>query len=144
MPTVKIKRFDKELPLPEYKTAGAAALDLYARTEVIIQPREVKLIPLNVAIEIPQDYFGLLVSRSSAHKLGITAANGVGIIDSDFRGDNDECCFLALNFTDKVVTIERGTRIAQILIISAKQVKVVEVDSMGNADRGGFGSTGKS
>lgn len=144
MPTVKIKRFDKELPLPEYKTAGAAALDLYARTEVIIQPREVKLIPLNVAIEIPQDYFGLLVSRSSAHKLGITAANGVGIIDSDFRGDNDECCFLALNFTDKVVTIERGTRIAQILIISAKQVKVVEVESMGNADRGGFGSTGKS
>ena len=106
---IKIKRFDKALPLPEYKSEGAVALDLYSRESVKIQPGEVKLIPLNVAIEIPKGYFLLLVNRSSTHKLGITCVNGVGIGDYDFCGDNDEYMFPALNYTDKEVTIERGT-----------------------------------
>ena len=60
---IKIKRFDKELPLPEYKSKGAVALDLYARETTEIEPGEVKLIPLNIALEIPKGYFVLLQSN---------------------------------------------------------------------------------
>jgi dUTP pyrophosphatase len=142
MVNIKLKRFDKDLPLPEYKTAGAAALDMYARTSLTIQPGEVKLIPLNVALEIPRGYFVLIANRSSTYKLGITCVNGIGVGDSDFSGDNDEYHFPALNYTDQPVTIERGTRVCQILILAADHVQVTEVESLGNADRGGFGSTG--
>ena len=140
---IKIKRFDKALPLPEYKSEGAVALDLYSRESVKIQPGEVKLIPLNVAIEIPKGYFLLLVNRSSTHKLGITCVNGVGIGDYDFCGDNDEYMFPALNYTKECVTIDRGTRCCQMLILPVEHVHITEVDSLKNKDRGGFGTTGK-
>jgi dUTP pyrophosphatase len=139
---IKIKRFDKELPLPEYKTDGAAAFDLYAREDVTIQPGEVALIPLNVAIQIPKSYFILLVNRSSTFKMGITCANGLGIGDSDYCGDNDEYKFPALNYTKEAVTIEKGTRCCQMLILPVEQVDIQEVEHLGNEDRGGFGSTG--
>lgn len=139
---IKIKRFDKELPIPEYKTKGAAAFDLYARETVTILPGEVGLIPLNVAIEIPKGYFILLVNRSSTFKMGITSANGVGIGDSDYCGDNDEYRFAARNYINEPVTIERGTRCCQMLILPVQQVNIQDVDHLENDDRGGFGSTG--
>jgi len=139
---IKIKRFDKELPLPRYQTQGAVALDLYARETVKIEPGEVKLIPLNIALEIPKGYFVLLANRSSTFKLGITCVNGIGIGDHDFCGDNDEYMFPALNYTKKKVTIERGTRCCQMLILPVAEVNVEEVDNLENPDRGGFGSTG--
>lgn len=139
---IKIKRFDKSLPIPEYKTQGAAAFDLYSREDVAINPGEVALIPLNVAIEIPQGYFILLVNRSSTFKLGITCANGVGIGDSDYCGDNDEYKFPALNYTNDIVNIEKGTRCCQMLILPVEQVDIQEVEHLENIDRGGFGSTG--
>jgi dUTP pyrophosphatase len=139
---VKIKRIDKSMPLPQYKTSGAAGFDVYARETVTLNPREVKLIPLNVVLEIPEDTWVLLAPRSSAHKLGITSANSIGIGDRDFCGDNDEYHFAALNFTDKEVVIEKGMRIAQMLLVNYKQVKFEEVDSFQSEDRGGFGSTG--
>ncbi len=139
---IKIKRFDKELPIPEYKTQGAAALDLYSREEVTIDPGVVKLIPLNVAIELPKGHFILLVNRSSTYKMGITCVNGVGIGDYDYRGDNDEYMFPALNYTNETVTIEKGTRCCQMLILPIQQVEINEVDKLDNIDRGGFGSTG--
>ena len=140
---IKIKRFDKAIPKPEYKSQGAAALDLYSREDITIQPREVQLIPLNVAIELPKGYFILLTNRSSTYKMGITCVNGIGIGDYDYRGDNDEYKFPALNYTDQPVTIERGTRCCQMLILPIQQVEVNEVEKLGNDDRGGFGSTGK-
>lgn len=139
---IKIKRFDKSLPIPEYKTQGAAAFDLYAREDVTINPGEVVLIPLNIAIEIPKGYFVLLVNRSSTFKLGITCANGLGIGDSDYCGDNDEYMFPALNYTKDIVTIEKGTRCCQMLILPVEQVNIQEVEHLKNIDRGGFGSTG--
>jgi dUTP pyrophosphatase len=140
---IKIKRFDKELPLPEYKSDGAVALDLYSRETVNIQPGEVKLIPLNVAVEVPKGYFLLLANRSSTYKLGITCVNGIGVGDHDFCGDNDEYMFPALNYTKNPVTIERGTRCCQMLILPVENVDVKEVDTLDNKDRGGFGTTGK-
>ena len=139
---VKIKRVDNSLPLPEYKTKGAAAFDLYARETVIIKPGEIAYIPLNVILEIPKNAFVLLANRSSTHKLGITCANGLGIGDSDFCGENDEYKFPALNYTSKEITIEKGTRIAQATIINFNQVEFEEVGTMTNETRGGFGTTG--
>ena len=121
---IKIKRFDKSLPIPEYKTEGAAAFDLYSRENVTINPGEVVLIPLNVAMEIPKGYFVLLVNRSSTFKLGITCANGLGIGDSDYCGDNDEYKFPALNYSKDIVTIEKGTRCCQMLILPVEQVDI--------------------
>lgn len=140
---IKIKRFDKSLPLPEYKTDGAAAFDLYTRETVTIQPGEVVLIPMNVAIQIPKDHFILLANRSSTFKMGITCANGLGIGDSDYCGDNDEYRFSALNYTKEPVTIEKGTRCCQMLVLPVQQMDIQEVDHLENEDRGGFGTTGK-
>ena len=68
MDELLIKRFDTSLPLPAYKTAGAAAFDLSPRLDATIEPKNYQMIPLNVAIKLPQGYFGLLTSRSSLHK----------------------------------------------------------------------------
>jgi dUTP pyrophosphatase len=139
---IQLKRFDKELPLPEYKTAGAAAMDLVARIDVEIPPHQVKLVPLNVALSIPQDHFVLLAARSSLHKKGVMMANGIGIGDHDYCGDNDEYQATLLNFTDQTVVIPRGERIVQMMILPRPVVQIEEVESLGKPDRGGFGSTG--
>ena len=139
---VRIKRIDTTLPLPSYKSKGAAGFDVYARETMTIPPGQVCYIPLNVVLEIPEGCWILLAPRSSTHKLGITAANAIGVGDRDFCGDNDEYHFAALNFTDKEVTVERGARIAQMVVLSHHLVSFEEVASFGREDRGGFGSTG--
>ena len=140
---VTIKRFDKEIPLPEYKTEGAAAFDLCARTHVEIPPKEFKYVPLNVAVQTPSGYFLMLVARSSTHKKGLWMANGIGIGDPDFSGDEDEYKAVYYNFTDKPVLVEKGERIAQGLIIKREAVQWEEVNEMPNKTRGGWGTTGK-
>src|SRR3989338_888764 len=143
MKKIKIKRFDDSLPLPEYKTAGAAGFDLSAREKTIIKPGVVGYVPLNVAIETPRDHFFVLAVRSSTHKMGLMPANGIGIGDSDFRGDEDEYKIALLNFTDKPITVEKGTRIAQGLIVKHVKANWKEVAKMKSKTRGGFGSTGE-
>ena len=139
---IKIKRFDKELPLPEYKTKGAVGFDLTARETIAIKPKTVGYVPLNVAIETPKNHFFVLAARSSTHKMGLMPANGIGIGDPDFRGDNDEYKIALLNFTDRVVTVGKGTRIAQGLFVRHIKAKWHEVPKMRAKTRGGFGSTG--
>lgn len=140
---IKVKRFDKSIPLPEHKTKGAAAFDFHARISIEILPREIQYVPLNVAIEVPKSHFLLLVSRSSTHKKGLMMANGIGIMDPDFSGDEDEYKAVYYNFTDKPVLIEKGERIAQGLIVKREDIKWKEVDKMKNKTRGAFGTTGK-
>ena len=140
---VKIKRFDKNIPLPEFKTKGAAAFDFYARENTEIPAKGLGYVPLNVSVETPEGYFLLLVARGSTHKKGIWMANGVGIIDPDFSGDSDECHAVYYNFTDKPVLIEKGERIAQGLIVKREDIKFQEVDKMDNKTRGAWGTTGK-
>ncbi len=139
---VNIKRFDKEIPLPEFKTENAAAFDLHARIVVEIPAREFKYIPLNVAVQTPPGYFLLLVARSSTHKKGIWMANGIGIGDPDYSGDGDEYSAVYYNFTDKPVLVEKGERIAQGLIVKREAVVWQEVNAMSNKTRGGWGTTG--
>ena len=140
---VLIKRFDKTLPLPEYKTAGAAAFDLYARKEITIPAKQVVLVPLNIALQLPADHWALLSARSSLHKMGLMVANGIGVGDYDYRGDNDEYMAALLNFTDQDVIVKKGDRVVQMIIMSRERVEFEELEQFGTADRGGFGSTGK-
>ncbi len=139
---IKIKRFDKELPLPEYQTAGAAALDLIAREAVTIEPGKIGYVPLNIAIEAPAGHFFLLAARSSTHKKGLMLANGIGIVDPDYCGDGDEVKAAFLNFTNESVSVARGDRVAQGMFVSFSRAEWNEVDMMNNDTRGGFGSTG--
>ena len=118
-------------------------MDLCARLETVIQPQSIGYIPLNVALEIPEGSSVLMAARSSLHKAGLMAANGIGIFDWDFKGDNDEYQFIAYNFTQEAVTIERGQRIAQIMAMKQEKITFEEVEKMGALDRGGIGSTGK-
>lgn len=141
--TLKLKLFDKSLPIPVYKSSGAAAFDLYLRETVSINPHEVVLAPTNVAVEPPKGCFIVLAARSSMHKHGVMLANGIGIGDQDFSGDEDEYKMALLNFTNKKVTIERGERIGQMVVISYVKVKIKVVETMKNPTRGGFGSTGR-
>lgn len=141
---IKIKRFDRELPLPEYKTSGAAGFDLTARKTIKINPGTVGYVPLNVAVETPKGYFFVLAARSSTHKMGLMPANGIGIGDSDFRGDEDEYKIALLNFTKKPVTVEKGVRIAQGIIAKYVKVNWQEIRKMRSRSRGGFGSTEKN
>ncbi len=140
---LKIKRFDKSLPLPAYKTAGAVALDLCSRLDFVIEPKQVAYIPMNVAIEIPDGYFIMQAPRSSTHKLGLMGINGVGIFDLDYCGPNDEYHFATYNYTDKTISIEKGTRLVQLLLIKNEKMEIEEVDEMTASNRGGFGTTGK-
>ena len=139
---VHIKRFNKDIPLPKHETAGAAAFDLRAREKVEIPPGEVRLVPLNVAVETPPEHFLLIAARSSTHKKGLMMANGVGVGDSDFSGDGDEYHAALLNFTQKPVVVEKGDRIAQGMFVRFARAEWDEVDKLGNITRGGFGTTG--
>ena len=139
---VKIKRFDRSLPLPAYQTRGAACVDLHARTDVTIPPGVVGYVPLNVALEMPEGCWALVAARGSTHRHGLLPAQGVGIGDWDFRGDGDEYRFAFYNFTSAPVTVARGTRIAQLMVLRYEPLELEEVEHLHAEDRGSYGSTG--
>ena len=138
-----IKLIDPELPMPEFHTSGSAGLDLYSRIDVTLAPKEIKRVPLNVAIKPPVDHWVLLVPRGSLHKKGILPANGIGVIDEDFCGDDDEYQAALYNTLDKPVTIEKGERIMQIVFMPLIRPTIEQVTSMKDPSRGAFGSTGR-
>lgn len=141
---VTLKQFDSTLPVPAYKTAGAAAFDLYARLEVTIPAHQVGYVPLNIALQLPKHCWAQVSARSSLHKRGLLLVNGIGVGDSDYCGDGDEYQAALLNFTDTPVTVERGERIVQMMILEREQVEFTVVKSFdGATNRGGFGSTGR-
>ncbi len=140
---INIKRVDKDLPLPKYETAGAAGFDFVARQDKALQPQEIALIPGNVIVETPAGYMLAVVSRSSTpKKKGLSLPHGIGIIDSDYRGPDDEIWIQVYNFTDKEVTVNRGDKIAQGIFIPVVQAVWNEVDQVAAPTRGGRGSTG--
>ncbi len=141
--SIKIKRFDTDLPMPKKHSSKAACFDLYARLETVIEPGDIGYIPLNVAIQVPDDYWVMVAARSSLHKHGLWLANGIGIGDADFSGDDDEYKLAVYNFIDTPVTIEKGDRIAQMMVLPVLELDVEEVASFNKPSRGGFGSTGK-
>lgn len=143
MTRLRIRRLDPTLPLPEYKTSGAVAFDLSARTAMTILPKGIAYVPLNVAIEIPKGHMILLAPRSSLHKKGLMLANSVGVVDQDYCGNDDEYLAALYNFTDVQVVVARGERIMQGILKKHERAEWDEVDDLANPTRGGFGSTGE-
>lgn len=139
---MRIRRIDKDLPLPEYKTAGAAAMDLCVREGAVIPPQGIAVLPLNVCIEPPKGYFVFMAARSSLRKRGLMMANNVGILDEDYAGDGDEYQVALYNFSNEPVEVKRGERVVQIIAFPYERADLLEVESLGNADRGGYGTTG--
>ena len=140
---IKVKRVDKSLDLPEYKTKGAVGFDLTAREETAINPWEMKLILLNLIVKVPKGYGLFLFSRSSVPvKKGLMIANSVGVIDQDYSGEEDELKTLVLNVTKKKVVVEKGESICQGIFLKLAVAKFSEVKKMSSKSRGGFGSTG--
>jgi dUTP pyrophosphatase len=118
-------------------------IDLRAAEDVMIDSGQFKLIPLGVAMELPQGYEALVAPRSSTFKkLGIILANSIGIIDESYKGDGDEWHFPA--YAVKDTFIHKNERICQFRIIKHQpMIHLMEVDHLGNEDRGGIGSTGR-
>ena len=145
MPTidVKITRLDPTVELPSYAYEGDAGLDLRSNAEVDIPPLGRVLIPTGLAVAIPEGYAGFVQPRSGmALKRGLSIANTPGLIDAHYRG---ELKIIAVNLDPEVpIHIERGERIAQLVIQEVPTVRLIEVDELDETDRGsgGFGSSG--
>jgi dUTP pyrophosphatase len=138
---VLIRRIDPELPLPEYKTAGAAAFDLYARYDVAIAAGSLGTVPLNVAIKVPEGHWIMFAARSSLHKKGLMQINGIAVMDADFCGNDDEYRVVLYNFGETDVLITKGERIVQATVMQLNQYPIVAVDELPFPNRGGFGTT---
>lgn len=140
---VKIKRIDKELPLPQYETTGAVAFDVIVRETTTIEPNSIGRVPANVVVEIPKGYMLLLKDRSStAKKKGLICTPG--FIDQDFCGEEDELLLQFYNFQKEPVTLERGERLGQAAFVRIDVAEWEEVNQMEKPTRGGFGSTDKT
>lgn len=118
-------------------------IDLRAAESIKLKAGEYRAIPLGVAMELPAGYEALLAPRSSTFKqFGVMCANSIGIIDESYKGDNDEWHFPAVAFRD--TTIMKNDRICQFRIIEHQPpIVFIPVESLGNKDRGGIGSTGR-
>lgn len=141
MQTIKIKYFDETLPKLEKLTVGDW-IDLRASEDVELKQFEYKLIPLGVAMQLPEGFEANVVPRSSTFKnFGILQTNSFGVIDESYCGDNDQWHFPAIAMRDTV--IKKGDRICQFRINrKMSEVEFIEVEVLGNEDRNGFGSTG--
>lgn len=130
--------------LPEYETKGSAGVDLQANVEspVVMKPMERYLVPTGLFIEIPEGYEAQVRARSGlAIKHGISLVNGIGTIDSDYRG---EIKVILINLGEKDFTINSGDRIAQMVFIKHEQADFELVEELNETERGagGFGHTG--
>ena len=135
-----------EIPFPYYASAGAAAMDLHACVDraVVIPAGGRAAVPTGIAIALPSpDYVALVFARSGLGvKHGVALSNGVGVIDSDYRG---EIAVGLLNSGGEPYTVQPGDRIAQLAVVPVVQAQLERVDELDETDRGagGFGSTGK-
>ena len=141
---ITVKQIDASLPKPKYHTSGSVAFDLMARIDVSVAPMQPTIIPMNVVIRAPKGYMVLLAARSSLPlKMGLMVANGIGVIDQDYCGEDDEIGLQVVNITKKTVLVKKGDRLAQVILVKiAKAEKIKFVKKMSDVSRGGFGSTG--
>ena len=143
MPTVKVINKGGN-PLPEYATEFSAGLDVRAANDepVVLAPLARAIVPTGLYLEIPRGYEVQVRPRSGlAAKKGVTVLNSPGTIDSDYRG---EVCVILVNLSSDPFTVERGERIAQLILARYEQIQWEEVGELSSSDRGegGFGSTG--
>ena len=144
MTEILIKRLSKEVTLPKYETDGSSGLDLAACIDknIELKPGKSLIIPTGLAVAIPKNFEIQIRPRSGlAAKNQISVLNTPGTIDADYRG---ELKVILINLSDKVFLIEKGLRIAQMVLCPVVKAKLKEVESLEGTKRGsgGFGSTG--
>ncbi|HEU4389487.1 MAG TPA: dUTP diphosphatase [Blastocatellia bacterium] len=142
---IKFKLLDKSLPAPRYQHAGDAGLDLPSRIDLVIQPGQRATVPTGLAIALPEGHAGFVLPRSGlASRHGIALVNSPGLIDSGYRG---EIAVVLLNTDQREpFQINRGDRIAQLVIQRIERADLIESAELDSTSRGagGFGSTGVS
>ncbi len=150
-PQLRVARLDSaaDLPLPSYRSAGAAGLDLHAAVAadepMVVKPGDRALVPTGLIVAIPEGHEGQVRPRSGlALNHGLTVLNAPGTIDSDYRG---ELKVLLINHGSEPVIVSRGMRVAQLIVSPFAHAEIVEVTAsheLGDTERGGggFGSTG--
>ena len=156
---LKVKLSDGA-PLPKHAKSGDAGLDLTTRETVELAPGETKIVGTGVSVEIPEGYFGMVVPRSGLGSRGVTLSNAVGIIDSGYRGEikaplhnnkpvvnwerpYDASYNAVLAGLTNSMTVKRGERVCQLVVVPFVTCECVEVDELSGTERGtdGFGST---
>jgi len=139
---VPVQQMDAALPLPAYARDGDAGLDLYAAETVTLAPGARALVPTGIALAIPPGFAGLVLPRSGlALRHGVTILNTPGLIDAGYRG---EVKALLINHGQEPVTLNRGDRIAQLVVQRVEHVTLAPAGALAPSARGagGFGSTG--
>jgi len=145
MVKILVKKYNKNIKLPSYKTAGSSGMDLVAnlKKKINIAPGKIVIVPTGIAVAIPKNYEIQIRPRSGlAANNGISVLNTPGTIDSDYRG---EIKIILINLSGKKFFIKSGDRIAQMILSPVAKIKLKEVKNLSNTVRGkgGFGSTGK-
>ena len=139
-------KIGREIPLPQFATPGSAAMDLRACIDrpVTIRAGERTVVPTGLAMALPSaDYVALLFARSGLGiRKGVCLSNGVGVIDSDYRG---EIGVGLVNLSQEAYTVQPGDRIAQLMVVPVERPTVSLVEDLDDTSRGsgGFGSTGR-
>ncbi len=141
---ILIKRFSKDVSLPKYKTDGSSGMDLTANIDssIDLEPGKTAIIPTGISVAIPKNFEIQIRPRSGlAAKSQISVLNTPGTIDSDYRG---EIKIILINLGSKVFTVNKGERIAQMVLCPLVKAKLKEVNNLDETKRGtgGFGSTG--
>ena len=140
---IPLLRIDEGLPTPRHAHIGDGGVDLYARLDVKLEPGSWEMVPTGVAVAIPEGYAGLVGPRSGlAARSGLSVVNGPGLVDSGYRG---ELKVILINHGSAPIILERGDRIAQLVVVPVVEQEFVEVDELPPSLRGkgGFGSTGQ-
>ena len=142
---ILVKKFDKNIKLPTYKTSGSSGMDLvaYIKNKITIDPGKTVMIPTGNAVAIPKNYEIQIRPRSGlAAKKGISVLNTPGTVDSDYRG---EIIIILINLSKKSFVVKSGDRVAQMILCPVAKGKLQEVKNLPKTVRGkgGFGSTGK-
>ena len=145
MVKILVKKFDKNIKLPAYKTSGSSGMDLvaYIKNKITIDPGKTVMIPTGIAVAIPKNYEIQIRPRSGlAAKKGISVLNTPGTVDSDYRG---EIIIILINLSKKSFVVKSGDRVAQMILCPVAKGKLQEVKNLPKTVRGkgGFGSTGK-
>ena len=140
---IKVKYFSDKVSKLEYIAGKSDWIDLRAAEDVELKQGDFKLIPLGIAMQLPKGYEAHIIPRSSTFKnFGVIQANHMGMVDESYCGDNDQWYFPAIALRD--TSIKAGDRICQFRIMEHQPQLIFEaVDTLGNEDRGGFGTTGK-
>ena len=145
MVKILVKKFDKNIKLPAYKTSGSSGMDLmaYTKNKITISPGKTAMIPTGIAVAIPKNYEIQIRPRSGlAAKKNISVLNTPGTIDSDYRG---EIKIILINLSKRSFVVKSGDRVAQMVLCPIVKGKLQEVKKLPKTVRckKGFGSTGK-